>query len=57
MKLTPNDPVKVKEQIADLKMKLEDDAKRSKKGSIPEWLKARRKKREDQLKKLEDTLA
>ena len=57
MTLTPNDPVKVKEQIADLKMKLEDDAKRSKKGSIPEWLKARRKKREDQLKKLEDTLA
>jgi len=51
------DPVKVKEQIADLKKKLADDVQRSKKGSIPGWLKIRQKKREELLKKLQDMIA
>jgi len=51
------DPVKIKEQIKDLKKKLADDVQRGKKGSIPGWLKVRQRKREDMLKKLEDMIA
>jgi len=51
------DPVKVKEQIVDLKTKLADDAKRMNKGNIPGWLTVRQKKREEQLRRLEDFLA
>jgi len=51
------DPAKVKEQIADLKEKLADDVRRNKKGAVPAWLITRQKKREAQLKKLEDIIA
>ena len=57
MNLVPMDPVKIKEQIKDLKKKLADDVQRGKKGSIPGWLKVRQRKREDMLKKLEDMIA
>jgi len=51
------DPVKVKEQIAELKKKLADDRARSKRGAIPGWLKDRQVKRETTLKKLEAMIA
>jgi len=57
VKLVPMDPVKVKEQIVDLKAKLADDVKRVKKGNIPGWLRTRKDKREQQLRKLEDMVA
>ena len=48
-----NDPVKIKEQIVELKEKIAADVIRSKKRFVPSWLKERQQKREQQLQKLE----